>query len=328
MTKVFVTGGTGFIGSLLVDELIKKNYTIKCLVRKTSNLRWLNNKSVELVYGTLFDEDVIAAAVKNVDYIYHIAGVTFAKKKKDYYRGNTEATKSLIGICSKTNPGVKKFVYVSSQTAVGPSYDGNPVDENTEFHPVTTYGRSKMEAEKIVRGYFDKMNCTIVRPPAVYGPRDAAILEYFKTISRHLQPMIGLGDKLVSLIYGPDLVKGIILAGESEKAISNTYFISSERFYTWKEVGKITSKLMGKSTLRVKIPHFLVYTVGAFAQFFSLFSSKPAILNLEKCRDLTQKYWICSAEKARRELGFKECTGFEGGIAETIKWYKEQGWIK
>lgn len=328
LTKVFITGATGFIGSHLTDELIKMNYQIKCLVRKTSNLQWLNNKPVELVYGTLFDNDVLTNAVKDADYVYHIAGVTFAKKKEDYYKGNTEATKNLLNICYNTNSGIKKFVYVSSQTAVGPANSKIPVDEDADYHPITTYGRSKMEAEKIVKTYFDKMNCTIVRPPAVYGPRDVAIYEYFKTMSRRLQPLIGFGDKLVSLIYGPDLVKGIILAGELDKANSNIYFISSEKFYSWKEVGDITSRLMNKKTLKIKIPHFIIYTVGAFAQFFSLFSSKPAILNLEKCKDLTQKYWICSAEKALNELGFKESIGLEKGIEETIKWYKDQRWIK
>ena len=325
---MFITGATGFIGSHLADELIKKNYQIKCLVRKTSNLQWLKNKPVELVYGSLFEKDVLSDAVKETDFVYHIAGVTFAKKKEDYFRGNTDATKNLIEICYNTNPGISKFIYVSSQTAVGPANSKVPVDENTDYHPITTYGRSKMEAEMIVRTYFDKMNCTIVRPPAVYGPRDVALYEYFKTMNRRLQPLIGFGDKLVSLIYGPDLVQGIILAGESHRANSNIYFISSEKFYSWKEVGDITSRLMNKKTFRIKIPHFVVYTIGAFAQFFSLFSSKPAILNLEKCKDLTQKYWICSAEKARVELGFKESVGLEKGIEETIRWYKDNGWRK
>jgi dihydroflavonol-4-reductase len=328
LTKVFITGATGFIGSHLADALLKKNYSLKCLIRKTSNLRWLKDKGIEFVYGDLFSNDVLAEAVKDADYVYHIAGVTFAKKKEDYYRGNTEATKNFIDIVYRSNPAVKRFLFVSSQTAVGPSYDGKPVDESSECSPITTYGRSKLEAEKIVRTYFDKMKCTIVRAPAVYGPRDVAVYEYFKAMSRGLQALIGLGAQKVSLINSSDLVGGIILACESEKAVSNTYFISSEKFYTWREIGKITSRLMNKRTMPVKIPHFLVYTVGAFAQFFSLFSSKPAILNLEKCKDLTQRYWICSAQKAMDELGFRENAGLENGLKMTIDWYRENGWIK
>jgi len=327
LTNVFVTGATGFIGSHLVDSLLAKNYSVKCMVRKTSSLKWLKDKPVELIYGDLFSEEVLIPALKNVDYVYHVAGVTFAKKKEDYFKGNVDATRSLLEIAFKANPHLKRFIHVSSQTAVGPSYCESPVDETTEYHPITTYGRSKMEAEKAVMEYFDKMHCTIVRLPAVYGPRDVAIYEYFKTMNMRLQPLVGFGDKLVSLIYVRDTVNGIILAGEEEKAVSQTYFISSKLYYNWKEIGEMTSRLMGKRTLKIRIPHFVVYIVGAFAQFFSLFQSKPAILNLEKCKDITRKYWTCSAEKAMRELGYSEQVNIEKGFKETIEWYRKEGWI-
>jgi dihydroflavonol-4-reductase len=328
LAKVFITGATGFIGSHLADKLIAKNHQIKCLVRKNSNTRWLKDKPVEFVNGSLWDEKLLEKALADVDYVYHVGGITFGKKKEDYYKGNVEATANLIKVAHAVNPNLKKFIYVSSQTAVGPSYGEKPIDENTEYHPITTYGRSKMEGEKVVKQYFDKMKCTITRAPAVYGPRDYAILEYFKTMSRGLQPLIGFGNKKVSLIQSSDLVDGMILAGESEKAESNIYFITSERPYSWKEVGDLTSKFMGRKHITIKIPHFLVYIVGANAQFFSLFSSKPAILNLEKCRDLTQAYWTCSGEKAKDELGFTETLGLANGLKDTIDWYRKEGWIK
>lgn len=329
LTKVFITGGTGFIGSTLVDELIKKNYEVKCLVRKTSNTKWLKDKPVELVHGDLWNKEILTNALKDVDYVYHVGGVTFAKKKEDYFKGNAEATKSLIEICSNSNPNIKKFIHLSSQTVTGPSLSAtSPVNEETPCNPITTYGMSKLKAEEHVKEYFDKMNITIVRAPAVYGPRDYAIFEYFKAMNKGLQAMIGMGEKLVSLIHVNDLVNGIILAGESGKSISNTYFISSDKFYTWKEIGAITSRLMAKRTLTVRIPHWLVYTVGAFAQFFGMFSSKPTILNLEKCKDITRKYWTCSIEKAKRELGFREQLTIEEGLKNTIEWYRREGWLK
>lgn len=329
MAKVFITGATGFIGSHLADELIKKNHTIKCLVRKSSNLKWLKDKPVELVYGDFFDDKVLEDALKDVDYVYHVAGVTFAKKREDFYRGNVDATKNLLEICLRINPDLKRFVHVSSQAAVGPSFDpNNPVDETKDYAPLTTYGKSKMEAEKLVRGYFDKMNITIVRPPAVYGPRDYAIFEYFKTMSKGLQPLIGFENKMISLIYVIDLVNGFILAGESEKAKSNIYFISSEKFYNWREIGKLTQRLFNRKTLKLVIPHFGVYVVGFFAQVFASFSSKPAILNLEKVREITQAYWICSVDKAKRDFGYKENYTLEEGFKNTIEWYKVNKWIK
>lgn len=328
MSKVFVTGATGFIGSHLVDELIKKSYHVKCLVRKSSSTKWLDGKPVEFVYGDLFDEKVLQSALSDVDFVYHVGGVTFAKKKEEFIRGNIDATRSLIEACFKFNPKLKKFIHVSSQACVGPSYDGKPIDETRDYHPLTAYGRSKREAEKLVKKYFDKLNCTIVRPPAVYGPRDYAIFEYFKSMSRGLQPLIGFEDKLISLIHALDLVRGFILAGESDKSSSQTYFISSEKFYNWRDIGEMTKRLMGRKTIRVVLPHFAVKTTAFFSEVFSVFSSKPVILNREKAKELTQRYWICSVEKAKHELGFSESLTLEEGFQDTINWYREAGWIK
>ncbi|MCC6865298.1 MAG: NAD-dependent epimerase/dehydratase family protein [Ignavibacteria bacterium] len=328
MAKVFITGGTGFIGSHLIDELLKKNYEIKALVRKKSNTKWLKGKPVEYIEGDLFTEDVLKKAISNVEYIYHVGGVTFAKKKEEFYRGNVDVTKSLLEACVKYNEGIKKFIHISSQAAVGPSFDGKPIDETRAYHPLTAYGKSKVEAEKLVKSFFDKLNCTIVRPPAVYGPRDYAIYEYFKSMSRGLQPLIGFDNKLVSLIHVKDLVGGFILAGEADIANSNIYFISSEQFYNWRDIGDLTKKLLGRKTVKVVIPHFAVKTTAFFSQVFGFFSPKPVVLNIEKSRELTQRYWICSIEKAKRELGFKESLTLEEGFRDTINWYRKEGWIK
>ena len=157
MTRVFITGGTGFIGSHLADRLLEKDCSVSCLVRATSSLRWLKDKPVELVYGTLFDKDVISNAVRDADYVYHVAGVTFARHREDFIKGNIDATRSFIGICHAVNPGLKKFVHVSTQAVVGPSASGEPADESAAYNPLTAYSRSKVEAEKIVKDYFSRM---------------------------------------------------------------------------------------------------------------------------------------------------------------------------
>jgi nucleoside-diphosphate-sugar epimerase len=271
---------------------------------------------------------VLEKAIKDADYVYHVGGVTFAKKKEEFYRGNVDATKSLLNACHKFNPLLKKFVHVSSQAAAGPSFDGKPIDESGDYRPLTAYGRSKAEAEKAVISYFDKMNCTIVRPPAVYGPRDYAVFEYFKSMNRGLQPLIGFDNKLVSLIHVLDLVKGFILAGEAKTSASNIYFISSEKFYSWRDVGDMTQRLLGKKTIKIVVPHFAVKTTAFFSEVFGFFSPKPVILNREKAREITQAFWICSPEKARRDFGFKEELTLEEGFKNTIEWYRKEGWLR
>jgi nucleoside-diphosphate-sugar epimerase len=194
-------------------------------------------------------------------------------------------------------------------------------------HPLTTYGKSKWRAEQECHKVFDKIPVTIVRPPAVYGPRDKDIFEFFHTMSRGLQPMIGLRDKYVSLIHVTDLVRGFVLAGESAASEGETYFISSRDVYNWMTLGNITRKVLGKSAIRVRIPEPIVFGVAGIAQFFALFSQKPALLNIEKGRDIVQDYWTCDSGKAKRDFGFEEAIDIESGIRQTVEWYRSQGWI-
>ena len=324
--RVLITGATGFIGSHLAEKLHQKGYTLRCLVRKTSNLTALSGVPVEYIYGDLFTEAVLKDAVKDVEYIYHVAGITKARTKEEYFRGNELATKNLLEAVQAVQPRLKRFVHVSSQAAVGPSVNGS-IDETTPYHPITTYGISKMEAERDCRRVMDKIPITIVRPPAVYGPRDKDIYQFFNTMSKGLQPMIGFNRKDVSLIYVKDLVEGIVLAGESEKSVGQVYFISSEKFYDCREVGDITAAILGKKVVRIPIPELLVFFVAAISELYSTISKKAVLINWEKAKDIVQDSWTCWIDKAKRDLGFKEAYTLESGITETVRWYRENGWL-
>jgi len=323
-----VTGANGFIGSHLVELLLNKKYSVRCLVRKTSDLTWLTGLNVEYVYGDLFDEQALHKAVSGVQFVYHSAGVTKSKTKEGYYLGNATGTKNLLSTVMAHNRGIKRFVHISSQAAVGPSPTAVPITEDHPPHPLTTYGKSKHQAEQECIRLASALPMTIVRPPAVFGPRDKDVFEFFNTMSKGLQPMVGFREKLVSLVHVKDLVRGFVMAGESEKAIGQTYFISSNNVYGWKEIGEITRSVMGKKALRLRIPEFGVFTIAAFAEFFALFSSKPALINFEKARDMVQDYWTCDSSKANRDFGYVQEISLEAGIRDAVEWYRKQGWIK
>jgi nucleoside-diphosphate-sugar epimerase len=325
--KALVTGATGFIGSHLVELLLKKKYDVRIMLRRTSDTVWLKGLPVEKVYGDLFDAEALRNAVSGVDYVYHSAGVTKAKDKKEYFRGNTEGTKNILDAVKAYNPGIRRFVQISSQAAVGPSPSRSPIDETVEAHPITTYGVSKWQAEEACRDALGSVPVTIVRPPAVFGPRDKDVYEFFNTMTKGLQPMVGLGEKYVSLIHVGDLVRGFVMAAESEKAKGETYFISSKEMYGWKEVGDVTRRILEKYAFRLKIPEFGVYVIATFAEFFSLFSSKPALINYEKARDMVQDYWTCTSAKALRDFGYQQEISLEDGIRDTVAWYKSHGWL-
>ncbi|MBI1804043.1 MAG: NAD-dependent epimerase/dehydratase family protein [Ignavibacteria bacterium] len=327
--RVLITGATGFIGSHLTEALHAKGHQIRCLVRRTSNLVWIKHLPIDYIYGDLFDHDVLKKAVDTIDCIYHLAGITKAKTKAEYFLGNHIATKNLLQAILASNSRLTRFVHVSSQAAVGPSLNGKAVDEETPFHPITTYGVSKMEAEKECLVVRDRIPITITRPPAVYGPRDKDVFAFFNAMNGGFQPMIGFNNKLVSLIHVKDLIGGIVLAGEHPKATGQTYFISSNRYYGWREVGEVTARVMGKKrVVRLRIPEFGVYTIAAFSELFGLLSSKPVLLNFEKARDIVQDAWTCDISKATRELGFREAFTLEEGIRNTVEWYRQQGWLK
>ncbi len=322
-----VSGANGFVGSHLVDFLLKENFEVRCLTRKTSDLRWLNGKDIKNINTGLMDKDGLRKAFKDAQYIFHVAGVVKSKTPEGYFKGNVEITRVMLETALEFKSSIKKFLIVSSQTAAGPSLDGKPVTEDMAGKPITTYGRSKLAQEELAKTFMDKLPITICRAAAVYGERDTEILIFFQTFNKGLMTTIGFNNKLVNLIHVSDLVKGLYLAATNEISSGQIYFISSEKNYSWEEIGEVTSKVLGNKPIKIKVPHFAVYGIASIAQFFAVFSSKPATLNIEKARDITQALWICDTSKAIRDLGYHQEISLEEGIKRTCDWYKEMKWI-
>ncbi len=322
-----VTGANGFVGSHLVDLLLSKNFSVKCITRKSSNLRWLEGKSVEIFNCGLFDKEGLKKAFAGAEYIFHVAGVVKSKKPQGYFEGNVETTRNLLEVALEFKSTIKKFLVVSSQTASGPSLNGKPVDENSNCSPITTYGRSKLAEEELAKSYMDRLPITICRAPAVFGERDTEIFIFFRTFNSGLMTKIGFGKKQISIIHAVDLVNGFYLAAVSEKSAGQIYFISSEKYYTWDDIIGITSKVLKKKPITINVPHAVVFFIAAIAQFFALLSKKPATLNIEKAKDITQKEWTCDTTKAVNDLGYHQNISLEEGIKRTCDWYKEMKWF-
>jgi nucleoside-diphosphate-sugar epimerase len=325
--KAFVTGATGFVGSHLVDKLIEKGIEPYCLRRKTSNIKWLEGKPVKFVDGDLFSNEALEDVIKDMDYVFHVAGLVKAKNKEGFIKGNHLATKNLVEITRKVNPGIKKFVHISSLAVCGPTPTDKPLTEDYEPKPMTTYAVTKLAAEEEVMKYKDEMNVTIIRPPAVYGPRDTEIFIYFQTFKKGLNSLIGFGEKYLTLSYVKELVDGIILAAEKDVSNGQIYFIGSDKPYNWDEIGSTTSIILGNRSLKLRLPHFFVFSVGYMAEFFGKIANKAVTLNVEKVKDITAARWVCSNEKAKKELGYNPTISLEDGFRETVDWYKKEGWL-
>lgn len=323
----FVTGGTGFIGSHLVERLLAKGYTVRCLVRNTKTAGYLRDLPVEIIEGDLFSLSALEKGIEGAHCVYHVAGAVAAKTKEEFFRFNQIGTRNVVETAARINPGLKKFIHISSQTAVGPGSGTTPVNESVVPRPLTTYGKSKLASEEEVLKYKEKIPVTILRVSAVYGPRDTATFDYFKSAYRGLELLIGFKETYVSLVHSTDLVTGIILAGESERSNGQIYFLGSENYYSWNEIGYVTRSVLNKKLFRVRVPKPLVFVIAGISEIASKFKEKPSVLNYEKAYDLTQDNWCCDIAKAKSELGYRQEVSLQDGIRETVQWYLDNKWM-
>lgn len=325
--KVFLTGATGFIGSFLAEALLNKGYEVRCLVCSSASLRWIADLDVECYYGDLNNYDSLVKGIKGVDYIFHAAGLTKARSEKEFYQVNYEGTKNLVDAVAASNIKLKRFVYISSQAATGPSPTMQPINEKTKPNPLTYYGKSKLAAEKYINRFLDKLPVTIIRPPAVYGPRDADGLLLYKIVKKGIAPQLSGKGKYTSLIYVNDLVGGIIQAAKHEKALNQTYFLTNPRPYSLEEIGFTILNILGKKGLRLYIPSFMMDAFAALSENYSRLSNRDTILNRQKMIEMKQNFWVCSPQKAKKDIGFEAATSLEQGFRDTLSWYHGCGWL-
>ncbi len=319
--KALVTGAPGFIGSHLVAYLIKKGYTVTCLTRKTSDLRWIEDFDIVRIVGDLSDPSTYRNDLTDYDVVFHIAGVTKAATEKDFFTGNAENTKKLLQVMKDTQSQIQRFVYLSSQAAVGPSHDGMPVHESSPPRPVSAYGRSKLEAEKKVCSFQSTMPYSILRPPAVYGPRDTDFLLLFKAIKNGIYPY--WGECHYSLLYVEDLVNGIVLSAERPEAENQIFFLSDSISYTNDEIAKEISSVLGRRTLKLRLPRPCMPFLGYMGEKFN----QKSIMNRERVKDFRYSNWTCDSGKAQNDIGFTTTTSLAEGIKWTADWYKIHKWL-
>ena len=328
---ILVTGGTGFIGTHLVDKLSGSGRAVRCLVRRKIR-RKIRQRSmpagVETVYGDLSGGEGLPEALRGVDIVIHLAGVTKALEPNDYYAGNVRGTRTLLNamlVNAKAGRSIR-LVHVSSLAAIGPSLDGSPVGEDARPQPLSHYGKSKLEGERLVRELAP--GAVIVRPPVVYGPGDTDVFQLLKSISKGLVLQIAGGERWFSAIYVKDLVEGLIAASESSRAAGRSYFLAHSKPASWTQLGAVAGRIMGRNPRVLRVPVAVAHAVGYSAEVWSRITRKPGIISREKVAEAQCMSWTCDPRRAAAELGFQAATSLEEGLAETLAWYKEAGWLK
>lgn len=323
--KALITGATGFIGSHLVEKLLKKGYEITCLTRKVTSTGWLEGLDIKFIEGNCSNKNSLDNYVNGYDYIFHLSGLKKTNSRDDFYSVNTRGTENIINAIVKKNPNIKRFVYLSSLAAFGPKVNDSMPTEEQEPHPVSDYGNSKLNGENAILKYSDIIPISILRPSVVYGPRDREIFLLFKLIKRGFLPF--WGDGYTSLMYVDDLIDAIILTVENEISIGKTYFISDGVIYSNEDIIKEIASVLHVRPLKIKLPRRILPTIGFFGERISKIMGKDTMINRDKIKELMYSDWVCDITKAKNDLCFQPKVGIKEGIKWTADWYRIHKWL-
>ena len=322
--KILITGASGFIGSRLRDQLLASGGDVVAL-RRPGSPPANTGRSVEADYADLGALERMVAD-ERPDYVLHVAGVTKGVTYEDFRRGNVMPTRNLLGALREKHPDVRRFVLVSSLAAYGPSATSAPQREENPPHPVEHYGKSKLEAEQVVEDEAGDVRWTILRPSGVYGPGDVDYFNLFKSAKRGWNVFFGNKERVMSIIYVDDCVRGILEGAGHEATANEGYFLTSDDPVTWEEFQGEVVRAVGRRARTLNLPEALV-TIAAFGgELATRIDKKPRLLNLQKVKMGAQQAWTCVGDAARRDFGFSAEVGLADGLERTHAWYEANGW--
>lgn len=325
--KVLITGASGFVGFHLIEEALHNNLEVYIAVRKNSKTGHLKHLNLNYTYPDFSDVISLKKELqeKQYDYIIHAAAVTRARSQNEYDNINAEFTYNLAVAAKTVDINLKGFVFISSLAALGPLKNLNGlITEETSPNPITAYGKSKLLAEEKLKS-ISGLHYTILRPTAVYGPRDTGIYVFFKQLKKGIEPYIGREAQKLSFIYVKDLARITLKA--MYMCNQQTYNIADGNFYDKYELGMIAKNVLNLRAAKFHLPVNFVKIMATVNEKVSSLGNKAAILNRDKLKELTAANWSCDIEHAKQDLGFYPAYDLRKGLTETLNWYKQHKWL-
>ena len=327
-----VTGSSGFIGSHLVDALLARGAEVRALVREGSAMSALDPRVQRSVVDLLDSRSVREApAWAGATHVFHLAGVTKRRTLAQFRGGNVVPTANLLAAAAaRSGSTPPRVVLVSSQAAAGPAKaEHRPVREDDPAQPIEGYGHSKLEAEQATRLYGQSLPITIVRPAAVYGPRDRDFLRVFRLATRPIALHAVPRRHTFSIVHVADVVAALLLAAEQPAAVGRTYFVANESPTSWSALYAAMGGAAGvRPKAELQIPLSAVALAGMAGDALSALTGWYSLANSHKTRLARPRWWLCDASRARAELGWVPSVTLQQGLRDTYLWYLQAGWMR
>ena len=322
MQKILITGASGFIGSFIVEEALRRGMETWAAVRPSSSRRYLQDERIHFIELNLSSPEELRRQLSGhqFQYVVHAAGATKCLHKQDFFRVNTDGTRNLVNALLSLQMPVERFVYLSSLSVFGAVREQQPYEEiraTDQPQPNTAYGQSKLRAEE----------CVTLRPTGVYGPREKDYFLMARSIRSHVDFSVGYKRQDITFIYVLDLVKAIFLAIERAPRGAK-YFLSDGKVYQSSTFSRLIHKELGSPWwVRIKAPVWVLRVITFFGEYIGRLTGKLSALNNDKYNILRQRNWRCDISPAIEQLGYSPDYDLERGTHETIAWYLKEGWL-
>ena len=328
--KILITGASGFIGSFIVEEALRRGFETWAAVRSSSSRQYLTDERIHFIELDLSSEEQLKEQLRphRFDYVVHAAGVTKCLHKRDFHRINTEGTQHLVNALTSLQMPLRSFVYISSLSIMGAIREQRPYTEivgSDTPQPNTAYGKSKLEAEQWLET--QPIPYIILRPTGVYGPRERDYFMMFKSIKAHTDFAVGYCRQDITFVYVTDVVQAIFLALEKGKT-GRKYFLSDGNVYQSSTFSNMIRRELGNPWwIRITAPLWLLRIITFCGECMGHLTGKVTALNNDKYNIMRQRNWRCDITPAREELGYDPRVQLEEGVRRSIKWYQENGWL-
>ena len=315
-----MTGATGFIGRHLTAHIAANGDEVRAVVRPSSVTRPLGSDIT--VVSSPLEQNALMDAFRDVDVVVHLAGVLSARRDRDYAATNVEGTRAVARAARAVSA---RLVHVSSLAAAGPAPAPAPRRESDPPAPITAYGRSKLDAERVVAGV-DALRWTILRPAAVYGPGDRAMLPLFRFAARGVLPLVGRTTAAYTLVHVGDVVRAIA-AAVAQEIDGETMFVGHAAATTAREILEGVRTAVGRRAVIVRIPAALTRVAAVAGDLAGAVRGRPLPLNSSRYAELSAEGFVCSVDRLRERLGIVAKIGLHEGLEETAAWYARNGWL-